>query len=100
MKVLVICALSLLGLVGISSDVKAGCDGTGLFGVRGRVQARQTNRQIERAGSSLGSVITSTTTTRSTAASSYRIVGVPLGACPNGSCPLPQKALPMDPMKK
>ena len=93
MKMFVMCALAILGL---STDASAaGCDGAGVFGIRGRAQQRQAERQVGRSG---GTVVT----TRSIAASSYTVVG---NSCATGNCPLPQKAqpmlvLPVDPMKK
>jgi hypothetical protein len=66
---------ALLALAACATDVSA-CDGGGLFGVRGRVQAR---REIR----STPMTVQSTTTTVRTSA-----------ACVNGVCPIPAKVVP------
>jgi hypothetical protein len=65
---------ALLALAACAADVSA-CDGGGLFGVRGRVQAR---REIR----STPMTVQSTTTVRTSS------------ACVNGVCPIPAKVVP------
>lgn len=67
----------------------AGCgDKTGLFGIRGRVQARQDSRQAARQG----------TTTVYYSGSTYSKTVSSSSSCPNGMCPLPQKTAPVTPL--
>jgi hypothetical protein len=75
MKCFLFALLALLALAAFATDSQA-CDGGGLFGVRGRVQARHQARA--------GTVtVQSTTTTVRTSS-----------ACVNGVCPAPAKIVP------